>query len=192
MAVSRKLPAISGVGLIVLCFFGSAGLRLSESGRAMAEGLGAMARNKEAAVPDEVAPSADADLLLAAIREREAQLEREAAALADRAQTLDVAETKLAEQLAAFEKAQADLEATLAMADRAAEKDIERMTTVYENMKPDDAARIFDRMAVEFAAGLLARMRPEAAAQVLTAMDADGAYAVTLTIASRNARVPTE
>ena len=34
------------------------------------------------------------------------------------------------------------------------------MTTVYENMKPADAAQIFERMDVDFAAGLLARMRP--------------------------------
>jgi len=189
MARASKAPAIGGVGLIVLCFFGSAGLRLTENGAALAEGLGAMTGVDPA--PEQTA-TPDPDGLLAAIREREAQLDREAAELADRRQTLDVAEAKLQEQLAAFEKAQANLEETLAMADRAAEKDIERMTTVYENMKPDDAARIFDRMAVEFAAGLLARMRPEAAAQVLTAMDADSAYAVTLTIASRNSRVPTD
>jgi flagellar motility protein MotE (MotC chaperone) len=189
MAGARTAPAVSGLGLIVLCFFGSAGLRLSESGAALADGLGAMAEGSEA---PETEGTADADALLAAIRDREAQLDREAAELADRRQTLEVAEAKLQEQLAAFEKARADLQETLALADRAAEKDIERMTTIYENMKPGDAARIFDRMAVEFAAGLLARMRPEAAAEVLTAMDADSAYAVTLTIASRNSRVPTD
>ena len=101
-----------------------------------------------------------------------------------------VAEAKLAEQLAAFETAQKNLEATLAMADQAAEKDIARMTTVYENMKPEDAAKIFERMDVSFAAGLLARMRPDLAAEVLTGMSADAAYALTLTIASRNAGVP--
>ena len=78
------------------------------------------------------------------------------------------------------------------MADKAAERDIERMTTVYENMKPAEAAKIFERMDVSFAAGLLARVRPEIAAQVLAAMNADSAYAVTLTIASRNHAVPTE
>ena len=58
------------------------------------------------------------------------------------------------------------------MADEAAEKDIARMTTVYENMKPADAAKIFEKMDVNFAAGLLARMRPEVAAKVLTGMTA--------------------
>ena len=103
-----------------------------------------------------------------------------------------MAEAKLAEQLAAFDKAQKNLEKTLSMADQAAEKDIARMTTVYETMKPAEAAQIFERMDVAFAAGLLSRMRPDVAAKVLTGMNADTAYAVTLTIASRNAAVPTK
>jgi flagellar motility protein MotE (MotC chaperone) len=178
-------PALSGVGLIVLCFVGSAVLRLTDDGWALAQGIGEMARPEPGA-------AADGEALLAAIRAREAQLEADEKRLADRRQTLDVAEAKLAEQLAAFEKAQANLEKTLAMADQAAERDIARMTTVYENMKPAEAAKIFERMDVAFAAGLLARMRPDVAAEVLTGMNADSAYAVTLTIASRNAAVPTE
>jgi flagellar motility protein MotE (MotC chaperone) len=59
-------------------------------------------------------------------------------------------------------------------------------------MKPADAAKIFDKMDVKFAAGLLARMRPDVAAQVLTGMTPESAYALTVTIASRNAAVPTD
>ncbi len=178
-------PALSGLGLIVVCFFGSAALRLTDDGWALAEGIGDVART----APD-AAPSDDRDELLSAIKTREAQLDAEEKRLADRKQSLNVAEDKLKEQLAAFDKAQKNLEKTLALADQAAEKDIARMTTVYENMKPADAAKIFERMDVKFAAGLLARMRPDVAASVLTGMQPDSAYAVTLTIASRNAAVP--
>lgn len=93
--------------------------------------------------------------------------------------------------MAAFEKAQKNLEQTLAKADKAAENDITRMVTVYETMKPQDAAKIVERMDVTFAAGLLAQMKPATAAKILAGMNADNAYAVTLTIASRNSRVPT-
>lgn len=182
MAAAR--PMLSGMGLVVCCFFASAALRLTDDGWALAQGVG------EAAAPG--ATGSDKDRLLEAIREREAQLEAEEKRLADRRQTLGVAEAKLAEQLAAFEKAQANLEKTLAMADQAAERDLARMTTIYENMKPAEAAKIFETMDVAFAAGLLARMRPDMAAQVLAGMTPETAYAVTLTVASRNARVPTE
>lgn len=192
MASGTKRPVLSGVGLIVLCFVGSAALRLQESGVALAQGVGALAQ-RDAGEPETTgAPDAETDALLASIREREAQLNAESARLADRAQTLSVAEAKLAEQLAAFETAQKSLEETLALADKAAARDIERMTVVYENMKPANAARIFERMDVSFAAGLLVRMKPAIAAEVLTGMSADSAYAVTLTIASRNSGVPTQ
>ena len=175
-----------GIGLIVLCFFGSAALRLSDDNWALAQGIGEATAGEAASSPE------TGEALLAAIREREAQLAAEEQRLADRRQTLDVAEAKLAEQLAAFDRAQSNLERTLAMADQAAEKDIARMTTVYEAMKPTEAARIFEKMDVDFAAGLLARMQPEAAADVLTGMSPETAYAVTLTIASRNHGVPVE
>ena len=178
-------PMLSGVGLIVCCFFASAALRLTDDGWALAQGW---PRPRAA----DGARRRDKDQLLEAIRQREAQLAAEEKRLADRKQTLGVAEAKLAEQLAAFEKAQKNLEKTLAMADQAAERDLARMTTVYENMKPADAAKIFETMDVGFAAGLLARMRPDVAAQVLTGMKPETAYAVTLTIASRNAAVPTK
>jgi flagellar motility protein MotE (MotC chaperone) len=182
MAQRQKRAALGGVSLIVLCFVGSAALRFGESGLAVAEEI-----VDRAGLP--AAPPGDA--LLAAVRAREGDLDTREKTLADRAQALNVAEAKLAEQLAAFEKARSQLEGTLATADKAAEKDIDRMTTVYEKMKPADAARILDKMDVAFAAGLLGRMRPEIAAQVLAGMSAEAAYAVTVTVASRNSRVPT-
>lgn len=195
MASRTSQPAaIGGIGLIVVCFLGSAALRLTENGVAFAQEIGALTQGAEAAPESSAMPAqaADADGLLASIRTRSDQIAAEEARLADRAQTLAVAETRLAEQLAALEEARANLEATLAMADQAAERDIERMTVVYENMKPAEAARIFERMDVSFAAGLMARMKPEVAALVLAGMNADAAYAVTLTIASRNTRVPVQ
>lgn len=191
-ATTRPAATVGGISLIVVCFLGSAALRLTESGAAIAQEIGALAQGSGTAAAPAEAPAEDPDLLLGAIRERSAQIAAEEARLADRAQTLAVAETRIAEQLAALEQARADLEATLSLADQASERDIERMTVVYENMKPTDAARIFERMDVSFAAGLMARMKPEIAAQVLAGMNADAAYAVTLTISSRNARVPVQ
>lgn len=184
MTTERPGPALGGIGLILVCFGVSATLRATDAGWAWAQ-------EATHTVGDTPAPPADKDALLATIRDRETQLDAEEKRLADRKQTLGVAEAKLSEQLAAFQKAQENLQKTLALADGAAEKDLARMTTVYENMKPADAAKIFEKMDVNFAAGLLARMRPDTAAQVLTGMSPEAAYAVTVTIASRNARVPT-
>jgi flagellar motility protein MotE (MotC chaperone) len=203
MTTFSRAPVIGGMTLIVICFFGSAGLRMANSAPAFAEEFEdfrtlAAFRPASGTAPgggfasaESLAPG-EADALLRAIRDREAQLDAEAQQLADRSQALSVAERKLAEQLAAFEVAQRNLEQTLARADKAAERDIDQMKTVYESMKPTEAAEIFTRMETSFAAGLLSRMRPELAANVMAAMEPDAAYAVTLTIASRNSGVPTE
>lgn len=198
MPEMSQAPIIGGMTLVVLCFVGSAALRLADSGPALAEEIreiGTLAAFRPAAgggIPGQSLPQAEADALLRAIREREAQLDAEARQLADRAQAVSVAEKKLAEQLAAFEQARSNLEQTLAMADKAAERDIDQMKTVYESMKPAEAAEIFQKMETSFAAGLLARMRPDVAANVMAAMEPEAAYAVTLTIASRNSAVPKE
>jgi len=177
---------IGGVAIIVACLLGSAAMRLVESGAAIAGEIGALGAGAEAEA------AAGGDALLAAIREREAALAAEETRMADRRQALNVAEAKLAEQLAAFETAQRQLEETLAMADKAAERDIAMMTAVYESMKPADAARIVGTMDVSFASGLMVELRPETAAAILSGMAPEQAYAITLTIASRNARVPKE
>jgi len=83
-----------------------------------------------------------------------------------------------------------ELRATLALADGAAEQDLQRLTAVYQAMKPKDAAALFDAMSPEFAAGFLARMTPEAAAAILSGMSPETAYGVSVIVAGRNVGVP--
>ena len=78
----------------------------------------------------------------------------------------------------------------LALADGAAEKDIQKLTAVYQAMKPKDAAALFETMSPEFAAGFLGRMPPEAAAAILSGMSSEAAYGVSVIVAGRNAAAP--
>jgi flagellar motility protein MotE (MotC chaperone) len=89
-----------------------------------------------------------------------------------------------------LEAMEAKLAATLALADGAAEADVERLTKVYQAMKPKDAAKLFETMSPEFAAGFLGRMPPESAAAILSGMSAESAYGVSVIVAGRNANVP--
>ena len=90
------------------------------------------------------------------------------------------------------EAAEAKLASTLALADNAAENDLARMTSVYENMKPKEAAALFEEMSPDFAAGFLGRMRPDAAAAIMAGLSAPTAYTVSVVLAGRNASAPTE
>ena len=192
-----RLARPSALLLIALCFLVSGTLRIWESGAAIAQELGDMAKaampaEQVAEAPQMCPPQLEPESLLLAIRERQAALDARETRIDNREQVLRVARLKIEEQLAALEMAEERLKDTIALADQAAEKDIERLTSVYENMKPKNAAEIFETMDVTFAAGFLMRMRPDAAAGVMANLSSEAAYSISVVMAGRNVGVPTE
>jgi flagellar motility protein MotE (MotC chaperone) len=121
---------------------------------------------------------------------REDRLAAREAALQDRLAALDLAEQAITGRIAEMQALEEKLRATVALADGAAEADVERLTVVYQAMKPKDAAALFEAMAPEFAAGFLGRMQPDAAAAILSGMSSEAAYGISVIIAGRNANAP--
>lgn len=137
-------------------------------------------------------PTQEAEEVLAAFAERDSALAQREQALAERQDQIAAAEVELTNRLSELVAAEESLQLTLSLAERAAETDVGRLTTVYENMKPRDAAALFSTMAPDFAAGFIGRMNPESAAAILTGLEPDIAYAISVVLAGRNADVPTE
>lgn len=214
--IRRKSKYRSGgrgsVLLIVLLLSGSAVLRIATgAGEAIAKGAEETHEpmlaettednsdpNGDATAPvnsasEQQAPKLDRTKtasLLEALAEREkrvAMLEQQAEM---RAKALAVADEEIQKRLTALENAEKALRATLALAETAAEDDLARLTAVYENMKPKDAAAVFEAMEPDFAAGFLGRMRPDAAAAVLAGLTPETAYSISVILAGRNANVP--
>ncbi len=134
----------------------------------------------------------DTATLLAAFQAREARLAERESQLEDRIQALRVTDAEVTEKLAELAAAEASLTATLALAQTAASDDLARLTAVYENMKPTNAAALFTEMDPAFAAGFLGMMRPDAAAAIMTNLAPTTAYSISVLLAGRNANVPTE
>lgn len=130
--------------------------------------------------------------LLEAAQVREAKLNAREAALEERLQALALVEAAIEDDILRLEQAEAELRATMATADKAAENDIGRLTALYENMKPDEASALFQLMEPSFAAGFLGRMRPDAAAAIMAGLPPDLAYTISVVLAGRNADVPRE
>ena len=128
--------------------------------------------------------------LAEALNAREAQVKLQEGALEDRKAALALAGQAIDQKLADLAAAEASLSETLSRADGASENDLSKLTSVYETMKPKDAAALFEAMAPEFAAGFIARMRPDAAAAVLSGMTSEAAYSISVLLAGRNALVP--
>jgi flagellar motility protein MotE (MotC chaperone) len=121
---------------------------------------------------------------------READIAAREAEVAARLSEIAAIEERIVTHIAELGRAEATLAATMAQADRAAENDLSRLVAVFENMRPEEAARLFAEMDEGFAAGFLARLRPEIAAAVLSGLEPRRAYHISAIVAGRNAEVP--
>ncbi len=194
--MTKKPPKRHGRGVLIvvaLLLIASAAVRFGIGpGAAIALEL-----TTEAETP-QIVTNADPDItpelveLLLEVKNREAQLRERESKVEARMQVLALVETEVAQDIKRLEDAEAKLRSTIAVANEAAESDILRLTAVYENMKSEQAAELFQLMEPSFAAGFLGRMRPDAAASILAGLEAELAYSISVVLAGRNADVPVE
>lgn len=200
MAKSVKSKAKSGA-LFALAFLlvGSAVLRIGlEAGPAIAREVagigedGGMDKMQGAMSKSAMPSSAEMEAMLKAFKEREAMLAKRESEVQDRMKALDIANKAIDQKLAALQEAEQKLRETVALADGATEDDVDRLTAVYEQMKPKESAALFEEMDPTFAAGFLARMRADAAAGIMAGLSPEAAYTISVVLAGRNGSVPKE
>ena len=150
------------------------------------------ASGADGAPPPRFVAEADIKPLVDALNTREERIRKRESAIEIRMQALSVAEKEIERKMTALAEAEQSLKSTMTLARTAAEDDIARLTDVYANMKPKQAAALFEEMDPEFAAGFLGRMRPNAAAAIMAGMTPQAAYLTSVILAGRNANVPKE
>ncbi len=187
----------SALVVIALLFAASALVRLGAgSGQAIAQEIAALKERQPdpatAAAEQTCTNPEEIEQLLSEISERQAGLQERKSELDEFEQTLKFSQQQITARLEELEAAEARLSALLSISENAAEEDLARLTAVYENMKPKQAAKLFEQMVPEFAAGFVGRMRADAAAQILAALPAEAAYSISVVLAGRNANAPTE
>ena len=185
-------PAVGTLTILAVLLIVSSILRIvGGTGQAIAQEVANL--RSPGASPADLAgcePAPDIAAVLAALADRESRLKEREAFQAERSVALADAEREITTQLAALEQAEKELEQTLTLAASASETDVGRLTAVYENMKPKDAAKLFETMDPSFAAGFLGRMRPDAAARVVGGLSPEAAYSISVILAGRNANAP--
>ncbi len=140
---------------------------------------------------DAAAPSAGERQLLQDLRARRDAIDVRARALDTRAAIMAAAQSKLDERVHDLAALQTRLE-TLDTARRA--HDAENwagLVKIYEQMKPRDAAVIFDALDMPVLLGVLDRMQPRKIASVLAAMNPDRARLATQNLAAMRNRAVT-
>ncbi|MEL6792370.1 MAG: hypothetical protein AAFU55_13495 [Pseudomonadota bacterium] len=170
-------PRLGAMALLAGCFVFSAVFRVAEPG--------AIALAADGDVSE---PAGDERLMEELLTRRE-KLDAREAALARKEKVVREAEVAVRAQLAELEEMEERLGAIVEVASTAAEADVARLVAAYQAMDGKRAAAIFETMDVSFAAGLIARMRDEPSAEILAALPPERAYAITVHIAGRNARI---
>ena len=180
----RPMGALHALGGLLIL---SAVLRIALAGEAIAEAL--------PSAPLETATEKTGETttaLLEALRNREERLREKELRIEDRMRALEIAEREARERITHLTEAEMSLRAMLEQVDQAAETDVDRLVAVYENMKPKEAADLFNQMPPNFAAGFLALLTPQTAGQILALVEPEKAYSISVVLAGRNADIPLE
>jgi flagellar motility protein MotE (MotC chaperone) len=100
-------------------------------------------------------------------------------------QLLAAAETKVDSKMKALNDVKAQIKALLGQADQQEQTEIDRLVTVYEKMKPTDAAAVFATLDDKVRIPVAAKMKAAALAQILAKMPTIEAKKVTESLAHR-------
>lgn len=196
-----KRKSRSGRGalwIIALIFLSSAAVRLaSGAGAAVAREVSDLSHRDVAdGLPADSAISCQSDeesyALIGALLKREKDVEEKELLIARKMKAIQIAKAEVLENIDVLKNVETRLEATMVRAQTAAEDDLAKLTSVYETMKPKEAAALFEAMSPDFAAGFLARMRSDAAGAVMAGLMPETAYTISVILAGRNANAPSE
>jgi flagellar motility protein MotE (MotC chaperone) len=135
-------------------------------------------------------PSAAERAILEHLQERRQELDRRARELDIREGLIAEAEKRMDGKLAEIKEAQSQLVTDEQKKDAAETARFKGLVTMYENMKPRDAAKIFDRLEVDVLLQVASQMNPRTMSEILAQMSPDAAERLTVELANRAKGAP--
>jgi flagellar motility protein MotE (MotC chaperone) len=123
--------------------------------------------------------------ILQGLAERRQKLDARVRDIELRENLLSAAEKRIDERIAELKRIEASVSAIVKRQEDAQERDVRSLVKVYENMKPKDAARIFEDLNLPILLEVVERMREAKLAAVLALMDPARAQKITVQLAER-------
>lgn len=123
--------------------------------------------------------------LLQKLAERRQDLEARSREMDMREGLLRAAETRIDKKIDELKTVQASIEGLLKKYDDQEDAKLKSLVKIYENMKPKDAARIFEKLEMPVLLDVLAGMKEQKVAAIMAEMDPGKAKAVTGELARR-------
>jgi flagellar motility protein MotE (MotC chaperone) len=125
--------------------------------------------------------------LLESLQERRLTLDRREQDVLLRERLLQATERRLEQRIAELRAIEARIEASFGRYETAQREQLEGLVGMYENMKPKDAARIFDRLDITVLVEVVEQMQTRKMSPILAKMDPAVAERLTVELAARAA-----
>lgn len=123
--------------------------------------------------------------ILERLSTRRETLKQRSDALDLREQLIGTAERKLETGIDALKQGEGSAEGGATQRAEAEKAALKNIVTMYETMKPKDAARVFDRLTLEVLVPIVLAMNPRKMAEVLALMQSEPAEKLTVALANR-------
>lgn len=123
--------------------------------------------------------------LLQRLSERREELERWEANIEIKENTLDATEKRIDKKIAQIEAMKDEVAALLKQYNEKEDTKITSLVKIYENMKPEDAARIFDEVEMPILLLVIDKMSEKKVAPILAGMDPQKAKEITVQLAEQ-------
>ncbi len=130
-------------------------------------------------------PSGAERAILERLQERRQELDTRARELDIRESLIKAAEKRMEGQLTELKATEARITVATQQKDDAQAARFKGIVTMYENMKPRDAAKIFDRLDVAVLLDVASKIEPRKMADILAQMSPDSAQRLTVELASQ-------
>ena len=122
--------------------------------------------------------------ILEGLANRRKELDKRARELELRENLLKAAQKRVEAKITELKAIESRIEGELKKRDDGRKAEYQRLVQMYSNMKPKDAARIFDRLDMNVLTGLVRHMKPRVMSAILAAMKPAAAERLTLEIAN--------
>lgn len=123
--------------------------------------------------------------LLQALANRRRVLDERDRELGDREALLEAAQRRIEEKVTGLEALKKSIESLLVQQQDETETQYKSLVKIYENMKPKDAARIFEELEMAVLIPVVERMKERKTAPILAKMNPMKAKAITVELAQR-------
>lgn len=123
--------------------------------------------------------------LLQNLSKRRDELDQRDRDLEIKSKVLDATEKRINDKISEVKTLQAELSKVLAQYNEKQDSQIKSLVKIYENMKPDEAARVFDEMDMPILLDVIAKMSERKVAPVLANMSPKRARDVTQELAEK-------